>query len=129
MRPDEIGQAFQFGHEGTIRNILEPNWWETTERQEEQQQVADEVLRRERARQEGEDEEMDEEVEQKEVKPATNGDEKPRIVARTRVSCSVAGNGAIAHVRKLEFKPEEVAQFKSLGVTPRERSPILIIAG
>lgn len=82
MREDEIGRAFQFGHESTIRNVLEPNWWETSDVAR-RQELADEVVRQEQDRrrriESGEEEEQD----VKEVKPRS---EPERITARTRVS-------------------------------------------
>lgn len=91
LRDDEIGQAFQFGNEATVRNVLEPNWWESDEHAAEAQMVADEALRldmeRRRKEEEGEEEDMEKEVRgvMKQVK-ALEGEEKPKIVARTRVS-------------------------------------------
>lgn len=96
MRQEEIGHAFQFGNESTVKNILEPNWWESDKQMLQNQMVADEVLKRDeerrRRRDEGEeDEDMQEPVEgdQAEVAAAPSqksGDVKPKIVARTRVS-------------------------------------------
>lgn len=85
LRDEEIGTAFQFGNEATVRNVLEKNWWESDAFQEEQRQVAEEVLRldqdrRRKIEQGEEDEEVEEDV--KEIK-VENGD---RVVARTRVS-------------------------------------------
>lgn len=91
LRDDEIGQAYQFGNEATVRNVLEPNWWESDEHAAEAQMVADEALRldmeRRRNEEEGKEEDMDKEVRDvmKQVK-ALEGEEKPKIVARTRVS-------------------------------------------
>ncbi|RSH91860.1 ATP-dependent DNA helicase II subunit 1 [Saitozyma podzolica] len=105
---DEIGQAYQFGNEATVRNVLEPNWWESDEHAAEAQMVADEALRldmeRRRKEEEGEEEDMDKEVRgvMKQVK-ALEGEEKPKIVARTR----------------LQFTPDEVQQFKSMGLPPQ----------
>lgn len=92
LRDQEIGQAYQFGKESTVRNVLEPNWWESNEHEQEQQAVADEVIRldEERRRREdeaGEDEEMPEiDVKPKQVKKENGKVEaKPRVIARTRV--------------------------------------------
>lgn len=82
LRDEELGQAFQFGNEATIRNVLEPNWWESKQFQEEQQQVAEEVLRLDQERRRME--EAGEEVEQ--VKEAKEIKDTGRVVARTRVS-------------------------------------------
>ncbi len=97
LRDGEIGQAYQFGKETTVPNILEPNWWESTEHQQEQQAVADEALRlneeRRRREEEGEEDKEMPEVEEK-MKSSqgkkANGkvEEKPRVIARTRVSRS-----------------------------------------
>lgn len=93
LRDGEIGQAYQFGKETQVRNILEPNWWESNEHQQEQQAVADEALRldEERRRREEEGDEPDEEMEKKpnasQLKKG-NGklEEKQRVIAKTRVS-------------------------------------------
>jgi len=102
LRDEEIGQAYQFGNESTVRNVLEPNWWEADVAQEEARVVADEVLRldqerRMREEEEGEEEKMqgdgdgDQEVDEKPQK-GKNGmyggakEEKSRVVARSRVS-------------------------------------------
>lgn len=96
LRPEEIGQAFQFGNESTVKNILEPNWWESDEQIQEHQQVADALLKRDeerrRQRDEGgedaEDEAMDEEPASTSGVGQRNGDSevKPKVVAKTRVS-------------------------------------------
>ena len=126
MRNEEIGQAFQFGHEATIRNVLEPNWWETTEAQDEQQHVADEVLRLDKERREaGEDEEEDEEMEtkengKKETKPDLD-EKKPTVRTRVRDKRDTILLRPYADLDgQLQFKPEEVAQFKSMGIAPRQ---------
>lgn len=95
MRQEEIGHAFQFGNESTVKNVLEPNWWESDKQIQANQIVADEVLKRDeerrRRRDEGaEDEEMEdrkeEDLPEAVAGPSNkNGDEKPRVVARTRV--------------------------------------------
>lgn len=82
LHDDEIGHAFQFGHEGTIQNVLETNWWESRALQEEQRQVAEELLEREKERIRHLDE--GEEVESKEPKVALEVTD--RVTARTRVS-------------------------------------------
>ncbi|ORX40593.1 SPOC like C-terminal domain-containing protein [Kockovaella imperatae] len=105
LRPEEIGHAFQFGHESTIRNVLEPNWWESSDRQDKEQQAAEEALRRAKARRDAGD--GDDEIDEEDIKPRISSsmkqEEKSRVVARTR----------------LAFKPEEVAEFKSMGITPQ----------
>lgn len=82
LRDDEIGQAFQFGNEATVQNVLEKNWWESDAFQEEQRQVAEEILRLdgERRRKIEEGEEVEEDV--KEFKVPKD----ERVIARTRVS-------------------------------------------
>jgi len=86
LREEEIGRAFQFGNEATIRNLLEPNWWESNnqDNQEEQQQVADEIVRLEQERRRRIEAGEEEEKEVKEVKEGILVQD--RIVARTRVS-------------------------------------------
>lgn len=104
LRPEEIGQAYQFGHEATIPNVLERNWWETNGFAEEQSAIAAEALRldMERRRREDEGEEVDMEELQKDAKAAVkkemgigasqrNGKDAAvadRVIARTRVSDS-----------------------------------------
>lgn len=91
LRSEEIGQAYQFGNESTVKNILEPNWWESDAQMHDNQLVADEVLRRDeerrRRRDEGEEvEEMGDQAGEPAVQASQkNGDVKPKIVARTRV--------------------------------------------
>ena len=76
---------------------MEPNWWETTEAQEEQRHIADEVLRLDKERREAEEEE-EEEGEEMEVKENGNKERKPDIevkdekkpTVRTRVSLQEA---------------------------------------
>ncbi|KAK8853185.1 hypothetical protein IAR55_003887 [Kwoniella newhampshirensis] len=111
LKDAEIGQAYQFGNEGTVRNVIEPNWWESNEHQAEQQMYADEIVRldNERRQREEEGEEEAEDVEMPQQSRA-NGkgkgrerEEKPKVVARTR----------------LQFTSEEVAQFKSMGLPPQ----------
>ncbi|KAK4689603.1 ATP-dependent DNA helicase 2 subunit 1, partial [Tremellales sp. Uapishka_1] len=105
LKDEEVGQAYQFGHESTIKNILEPNWWESEEHQQQQRMIADEVLQAdvERRRREDAGEEID--VEEQEVPAKTNGhsEDKPKVVARTR----------------LQFTSDEIAQFKSMGMSPQ----------
>ena len=95
LRGEEIGQAYQFGKETMVRNVLEPNWWESNEHQQEQQAIADEALRldEERRRREEEGEDEEEKPNTKQVK-ANGHTEKPRVIARTRVS---AGRRSRAH--------------------------------
>jgi len=92
LRPEEIGHAFQFGNESSIKNILEKNWWESDAQLQENQMIADEVLKRdeERRRRRDEGEEMEEEDEAMEAEPnaARSSEEKPKVVAKTRVSRS-----------------------------------------
>lgn len=88
LKREEIGQAFQFGHEASVRNVLEPNWWESSEHQAEAQAVADEALRlaQERAERAAEGEEdMDDDVKPTLTQVKVERD-KQRVVARTRVS-------------------------------------------
>ncbi|WRT70242.1 uncharacterized protein IL334_007237 [Kwoniella shivajii] len=113
LKDTEIGQAFQFGNESTVKNVIEPNWWESDEHQLEQQMVADEVLRldKEKRMREDEAEEGEEEEEVAEngttrktsPKVADAIDEKPKVIARTR----------------LQFTNDEVAEFKSMGLKPQ----------
>ncbi|WVQ67007.1 uncharacterized protein L199_005199 [Kwoniella botswanensis] len=107
LKDTEIGQAFQFGNESTVKNVIEPNWWESAEHQVEQQMVADEVLRLDKERRQREDEGGDEEVPGAEGTQGKEklhlGDEKPKVVARTR----------------LQFTNDEVAEFKSMGLKPQ----------
>ena len=118
LRPEEIGHAFQFGYEGTVRNVLEPNWWETKEHQLEQQQLASEALRLEKERREDEEDEAEEE--KVEVNGHSNKEEKPefngsggeeRVIARTRVSFL-----APSCVRELIFDPAPIQARRSGGV-------------
>ncbi|WVR07687.1 hypothetical protein IAU60_004729 [Kwoniella sp. DSM 27419] len=108
LRDNEIGQAFQFGNEGTVKNIIEPNWWESDQHQAEQQMYADEIIRLDKERRvKEEDEDEGEDVEGANVDSSkgkgTAGDEKPKVVARTRI----------------QFTPDEIAEFKSLGIKPQ----------
>ncbi|KAI9634077.1 SPOC like C-terminal domain-containing protein [Dioszegia hungarica] len=108
LRPEEIGQAYQFGHEATIPNILDRNWWESDEAVEQQRAVAEEALRLDEERRERED--NGEEVDMAELRKTANGEpmkgegtktgEEKKVVARTR----------------LQFKPDEVKELKTLGV-------------
>ncbi|WWD19602.1 hypothetical protein CI109_104064 [Kwoniella shandongensis] len=115
LKDTEIGQAYQFGNESTVKNVIEPNWWESTEHQAEQQMYADEIVRLDNERRQREEEGEDEEEEDVEMpqQSQVNGKgkgkgkeepgEKPKVVARTR----------------LQFNPDEVAQFKSMGLPPQ----------
>ena len=83
LREEEIGHAFQFGNEATIQNVLETNWWETKEFQEEQRQIAEEILKLEQDRRRRQD--AGEEIEDvKEFKVDLASTD--RVIARTRVS-------------------------------------------
>jgi ATP-dependent DNA helicase 2 subunit 1 len=91
LRDEEIGQAFQFGKETAVRNVLEPNWWESTEAQDEAKVYAEEALRldieRRRARErddDNEDEKVEEGKEKEVIRTIMEG-EKKKVVARTRV--------------------------------------------
>jgi ATP-dependent DNA helicase 2 subunit 1 len=84
LREDEIGRAFQFGHEAIIRNVLEPNWWETSNVAQ-RQEIADEVVRQEQDRRRRIEAGQEEEEDVKEVKRQP---EPERIIARTRVRSS-----------------------------------------
>ncbi|KAK6909437.1 hypothetical protein I203_103455 [Kwoniella mangroviensis CBS 8507] len=107
LKDTEIGQAFQFGNESTVKNVIEPNWWESAEHQVEQQMVADEILRLDKERRQKEDEGEDAEVSEtggmQRKEKLQPGDEKPKVVARTR----------------LQFTNDEVAEFKSMGLKPQ----------
>ncbi|WWD03626.1 hypothetical protein V865_001681 [Kwoniella europaea PYCC6329] len=107
LKDTEIGQAFQFGNESTVKNVIEPNWWESAEHQVEQQMVADEVLRLDKERRQKEDEGEDVDVSEtggtQRKEKLQPGDEKPKVVARTR----------------LQFTNDEVAEFKSMGLKPQ----------
>ncbi|WVR00189.1 hypothetical protein IAU59_007331 [Kwoniella sp. CBS 9459] len=117
LKDTEIGQAFQFGNESTVKNIIEPNWWESDQHRAEQQMYADEVVRLDterRMREEAGEEEDEEDVEMRDGANAATGsggakidrngvEEKPRVVARTR----------------LQFTDDEVAGFKSMGIKPQ----------
>jgi hypothetical protein len=63
LRNDEIGHAFQFGNESSVRNILEKNWWESDEQMQENQMIADEVLKRDEERRRRRDEGVEEDEE------------------------------------------------------------------
>jgi hypothetical protein len=116
LRDEEIGYAYQFGNENTVRNILEPNWWQSDEQTHQNQMVANEVLRlnEERRRREEEDGVAEEDYEMaggdpvnkdkvKEKKVNVDGDEKPKVVAKTRVRwhvvsiCAVLIHAATLH--------------------------------
>jgi ATP-dependent DNA helicase 2 subunit 1 len=86
LREEEIGRAFQFGNEATIRNLLEPNWWEASNQndQEEQQQVADTIVQNEQERRRRIEAGEEEEEEVKDFKKGIRVQD--RVVARTRVS-------------------------------------------
>jgi ATP-dependent DNA helicase 2 subunit 1 len=89
LRPEEIGHAFQFGNESTIKNILERNWWESDEQMQENQMIANEVLKRDEERRRRIDEGAEEEDQDMPAEPLVDrpsGDIKPRVVAKTRVS-------------------------------------------
>jgi ATP-dependent DNA helicase 2 subunit 1 len=88
LRNEEIGHAFQFGNESSVRNILERNWWESDEQKLENQMIADEVLKRDEERRKRRDEgEGDEEMQEPAAttRPAVE-ETKPKVVAKTRVS-------------------------------------------
>lgn len=100
LRPEEIGQAFSFGNESAVPNVLERNWWESEEQIEEQRAIAEEALRLDQERRdkgeyegEGEDVEMDAGEDgdgavktEKRNGKGKGGGEKPKVVARTKVS-------------------------------------------
>ncbi|RXK40524.1 hypothetical protein M231_02176 [Tremella mesenterica] len=103
LREEEIGQAFQFGNESTVKNVLEPNWWETNAFEQEQQALADEAIRLDQERREREDDE-DESMKEREkdlrTKAVAVDGAHPKVVARTR----------------LQFTSSEVAELRSLGL-------------
>ncbi|WWC91681.1 uncharacterized protein L201_006627 [Kwoniella dendrophila CBS 6074] len=107
LKDTEIGQAFQFGNEATVKNVIEPNWWESDEHQAEQQMVAEEALRldleRRQKEDEGEEVEMAEATQGRSQQKNGGGDEKQKVIARTR----------------LQFTSDEVAEFKSMGMKPQ----------
>ncbi len=137
LRGEEIGQAFQFGKETAVRNILEPNWWESGEHQREQQVVVEEALRidEERRRREEEGEEDDVVMPKLEDKPKAtqakkaNGTvgEKPKVIARTRVSIDRMGKDCGTDAKQLQFTNHEIDQFKSMGMAPRMLDPLRMV--
>lgn len=93
LKDNEIGQAYQFGNETTVKNIIEPNWWESDEQQADQQMYADEALRlaQERRRKEeendgAEDEDMDDALRGQKTSQLKDDEGKSKVIARTRVS-------------------------------------------
>lgn len=86
-----------------MKNILEPNWWESDEHQKQQEIYAEELLKLEQARRERGDD-GDEEMEDTIAAPDTLANGRPRVVARTR----------------LQFSDNEIKELRSLGIEPRE---------
>ncbi|WWC72003.1 uncharacterized protein I206_105962 [Kwoniella pini CBS 10737] len=110
LKDTEIGQAFKFGNEATVKNVIEPNWWESDDAQAQQKEVADEALRLEDGKADNfiEEDEEEEEVAEangltEKMKVQIKPDEKPKVVARTR----------------LQFTSDEILEFKSMGIQPQ----------
>ncbi|WVO14247.1 hypothetical protein L204_101879 [Cryptococcus depauperatus] len=105
LNDSEICQAYQFGDQATIRNILEPNWWETGQGQDVDQPLMDDILRQYIERRQSDDKGEMTEQDNEDVKAflKKQREERPRTVTRTR----------------LQFTKEEVMQFKSMGFEPQ----------
>ncbi|KAL1412750.1 ATP-dependent DNA helicase II subunit 1 [Vanrija albida] len=102
LAENQITSAFQFGDEAKIKNVLEPNWWESDEHQKQQEIYAEELLKLEKARiDRGED--GDEEMEDAKPANTVSDGSRPRVVARTR----------------LQFSDSEIKEFRSLGIEPQ----------
>lgn len=92
LKDSEIGQAYEFGNEAEVRNILEPNPWEAHVKERAKNQTAvDHILEddKERRQREDEGEDLEEEEDDKKGVKKWLGKQKaalPKIVARTRVS-------------------------------------------
>lgn len=71
LAESEITSAFQFGKESAIQNVLERNWWETEEYQEEQERQLQGLL-------------FQHSNSVNQAMPSS-----PKVVARTRVSWSI----------------------------------------
>ncbi|KAL7418434.1 ATP-dependent DNA helicase II subunit 1 [Cryptotrichosporon argae] len=101
LRDSEIGQAFQFGNEATVRNVLERNWWEDDGDAAVQQKYADQAIRLEQDRRRKEDEgEAEGEDVHGDTKAAVKSkDGKPKFVAKTR----------------LQFTDSQIKEFRSMG--------------
>ncbi|WOO82294.1 ATP-dependent DNA helicase II subunit 1 [Vanrija pseudolonga] len=102
LAENQITQAFQFGDESKVKNILEPNWWESDEHQRQQEIYAEELLKLERARRDRGDD-GDEEMDDTVAAPDTLPNGRPRVVARTR----------------LQFSDNEIKELRSLGIEPQ----------
>lgn len=87
LSADELTSAYEFGDEAKIENVLELNWWETTDHQEEQRAIAEELLRIQQARREngGEDEEGDARMDHNAWAVDGTTSDNPKLVAKTRV--------------------------------------------
>jgi len=82
--------------------------------------IADELLKRDEERRRRRDEGEEEEDEAMEAEPnaARGSEEKPKVVARTRVGLSIsAENGLTVQLR---FTDSEVAEMKSMGIPTRK---------
>ncbi|TXT12925.1 hypothetical protein VHUM_01326 [Vanrija humicola] len=79
LADNQITQAYQFGDEAKVKNVLEPNWWESDR---------------------GDD--GDEEMEEPVAAPATLSNGRPRVVARTRLQFS---DSEIKELRSLGIEP------------------------
>ncbi|WVQ74248.1 hypothetical protein IAR50_003845 [Cryptococcus sp. DSM 104548] len=103
----EVASAFEVGDEGKIRNVLEHNWFESSDQEDETREMMDDVLQEEKERRMKEDSDGEEKGDQERFKVkigqymARTG--KERAIARTR----------------LQFSPEEVAELKAVGVEPQ----------
>lgn len=89
-----MSSAYQFGHQATVQNVLETNWWESDANHALQDQLATEALKREQQKRrewerDGADEDMvatSNEPKLDQAAPNRPGGSDQRVTARTRVS-------------------------------------------
>lgn len=134
LKDSEIGHAYEFGNEAEVRNILEPNPWEAQAMERDKnksQKAVDHVLEDDKERRQREDEGEHLEEEGEDDKKGIEewlGKQKaalPKIVARTRVSAQeFEERNLVFTFLKLQFSNEEVSQFRSMGIEPREHTKI-----
>ncbi|WVQ84479.1 hypothetical protein IAT38_006631 [Cryptococcus sp. DSM 104549] len=118
LRESELGQAYQFGHEKTIRNVLEPNWWEAAD-QAVGEELVDEALTRDKERRQQEDEDEDGFEDDEEPEEGEDGDVTMEEVKPKTTGASSRGKEKVVVKTRIHYSSDEVAKFKSMGLEPQ----------
>ncbi|ODN73262.1 hypothetical protein L202_07815 [Cryptococcus amylolentus CBS 6039] len=109
LSANEVASAFEVGDEGKIRNVLERNWFEGSDQEDERQEMLDDVLQEEKERRMREDDEGGD----------SSDEDKERYKDQAGQYMSQKGKSRTVARTRLQFSPEEVAQLKAVGVDPQ----------